>query len=303
MKNMIERYVYDVTRRLPENTRIEVSRELAANIDDMLGEDRSEENIKKVLIELGEPRVLAANYRQKPRYLVSPEWMDDYLQTLKIVIIVFASISLVSGLIENILNPEATNLIEIIFEVFFSVISQIVQSALSAFAIVTIIFASISAYQQKNKTKCKWDPEDLPEVPKGNVRKISRVESIIGLTMSIIFGTLFIYFLWNNQTYIGWFEGNDFERVTVAFFNDSVFKPFMPFIIINIVISVAVNLVKLRVGHWNISVAVIHTFEQIISIIILFVFASTTNIVNPEYWVEAASHINDNRATVLRRIC
>lgn len=289
MKNMIERYVYDVTRRLPENSQNEVTKELIANIEDMLGEDRSDANIKKVLIELGEPRVLAENYRQKPRYLVSPEWMDDYIQTLKIVIIVFSSIALIGGLIDNILNPEATHLIEIIFEVFFSVISEIVQSALSAFAIVTIIFASISAYQQKNK-KCQWSPENLPEIPKANVKKISRVESIIGLTMSIIFGTLFVYFIWNNQTFIGWFDGNDFERVTVAFFNDSVFRPFIPFVIINIITSVVVNILKLKTGHWNITIAIFHTIEQIMSVVILLVFVSTSNIVNPEFWIEAASY-------------
>ena len=89
---MIKRYVYDVTRRLPENQREEVGKELQANINDMLPNDPTEEDIKKVLVELGEPRILASSYRQKPRYLISPEWMDDYFQTLKIVMIVFGVI-------------------------------------------------------------------------------------------------------------------------------------------------------------------------------------------------------------------
>lgn len=194
MNNLIERYVYDVTKRLPEAQRSEVSMELKANIEDMLAEDHSEENIKKVLIELGNPRILATNYRQKPRYLISPEWMDDYLQTLKIVIVVFASITLVFSLIENIMNPESENIIGIIFEVFFSVIGEIIQSAFSAFAIVTLIFAGISTSQRNDKCM-QWNPDKLPELPKENVKKISKVESIIGLTLSIIFGTLFVYFM------------------------------------------------------------------------------------------------------------
>lgn len=39
MNNLIERYVYDVTRRLPEKDRDEVSSELKSNIYDMLPEN------------------------------------------------------------------------------------------------------------------------------------------------------------------------------------------------------------------------------------------------------------------------
>lgn len=286
---MIKRYVYDVTRRLPENQREEVGKELQANINDMLPNNPTEEDIKKVLVELGEPRILATSYRQKPRYLIAPEWMDDYFQTLKIVMIVFGVISLISGLIENILNPESVNVIGIIFEVFFKTIAEIIQSLFSAFAIVTLIFAGISAHQSKNE-KCEWDPNNLPELPKENVKKISKVESIVGLTLSIIFGTLFIYFMWKNQVYIGWFENGDFERVTIPFFNADAIKVFIPFYMVSFGLTIAENFFKLRSGHWNVTIATVHTVEQIVSIIVLFLFATTTNLVNPAFWAEAAAY-------------
>ena len=58
-KNLIERYVYDVTRRLPEKEREDVMKELRANIYDMLPEGASEDAVKKVLYELGSPVSLA----------------------------------------------------------------------------------------------------------------------------------------------------------------------------------------------------------------------------------------------------
>lgn len=289
MKNLIERYVYDVTRRLPEAQKSEVSKELTANIEDMLSEDHSEDNIKKVLIELGNPRILATNYRQKPRYLISPDWMEDYLQTLKIVIVIFASIALVFGLIEHIMNPEAENIVGIIFEVFFSVVGEIIQSAFSAFAIVTLIFAGISASQQNDKC-LQWNPDKLPELPKENVKKISKVESIVGLTLSVIFGTLFVYFMWRNQTFIGWFDGDNFNTVKVVFFNATEIAKFIPLYIISVLLSVTVNLLKIKYGHWNLSVATVHTIEQVFSVIILFLFATNSNIVNYDFWIEAASY-------------
>ena len=50
MSNLIERYVHDVARRLPEKDREDVKKELRANIYDMLPEGASEEAIKKVKV-------------------------------------------------------------------------------------------------------------------------------------------------------------------------------------------------------------------------------------------------------------
>ena len=78
---------------LPEDfrkkPRAEVGKELRANIDDMLPENPTDAAIEAVLVKLGEPRALAGGYRGKPRFLIAPEWMDEYLQVLKTVLIVF----------------------------------------------------------------------------------------------------------------------------------------------------------------------------------------------------------------------
>ena len=57
MREMIERYVYDVVRRLPQSQREDISRELRTLIDDMMEEradnGRTEqENAEEVLKEL-----------------------------------------------------------------------------------------------------------------------------------------------------------------------------------------------------------------------------------------------------------
>ena len=47
--NLIERYVHDVARRMPDKEREDVKQELRANIYDMLPEGASEDAVKKVL--------------------------------------------------------------------------------------------------------------------------------------------------------------------------------------------------------------------------------------------------------------
>ncbi|MBQ9123009.1 MAG: hypothetical protein IJY10_05890 [Lachnospiraceae bacterium] len=96
MKNeLIERYVYDVVRRLPEKQRQDIKEELITLIEDMLEErldnGRSEkENIEAVLRELGSPATLADKYRGDSGCLISGEYYSVYIQVLKIVIICVA---------------------------------------------------------------------------------------------------------------------------------------------------------------------------------------------------------------------
>ncbi|MDP3130321.1 MAG: hypothetical protein Q8N15_03180, partial [Bacillota bacterium] len=259
MKDLIELYVYDVTRRLPENTRAEVAKELNANIGDMLPEQPAEADIVKVLTTLGEPRELAAGYRTTQRYLISPKWMDEYLMVLKIVLIVLAAISLVFTLIETLTDPQATTVIGMIAEVFGTTFSEVISSLFHGFTLVTLIFVAIDRFGSKCD-KEPWSPKSLPELPKDNVRKISRTESIIGMMMATIFGAIFAYLLRNNQLYIAWFdEGTWNIGAGIPLFNDAVILAFLPFYIASVVVTIADHAVKLKVGHWNVATAVSHT--------------------------------------------
>lgn len=99
MNNLIERYVYDVIRRLPEKDRDDVSKELKSNIYDMLPENPDEDIIKSVLYTLDSPVLLAEKYRQNPRYLISPTVYDDYMRTLKWILPLIGVVVLVIGMI------------------------------------------------------------------------------------------------------------------------------------------------------------------------------------------------------------
>jgi len=291
MNDLIERYVYDVTRRLPENTREEVGKELRANIADMLPENATEEDVMNVLVTLGEPRELAAGYQPKPRYLISPKWMDDYLRVLKITLVVFGAIALVFGLIDALLNPEATTVLGIVAEVFAKTISGIIQSLFRAFAIVTVVFALIDNYGAKCR-KEPWNATCLPQLPKENVRKISRAESIAGIIVSTIMGTVFAWFLYHNQLYIGWYEDDGLWTLVTPLFTDSVIRVFFPLFVASVVVTVADHVIKLAVGHWNVTTAVSHTVEHLFSIILFITFAKTENLLNANFLLKASDYFD-----------
>ena len=56
---LIDRYIYDVVRRLPKDQREDIELELRALIDDMLGGAAEESEVAGVLQNLGKPADLA----------------------------------------------------------------------------------------------------------------------------------------------------------------------------------------------------------------------------------------------------
>ena len=94
MKNdLIERYIYAVTKRLPKKMQDDVSQELKTLIDDMLMErcgdiTPEEKDIKIVLTELGTPNELYEKYNpQTDKCLIGSPYYSTYKYVLKIVML------------------------------------------------------------------------------------------------------------------------------------------------------------------------------------------------------------------------
>lgn len=67
---------------LSESVREDVRRELCANIEDMLPDDATDNDVRRVLEELSNPTKLADEYRQVKKYLIGPSLYDNYISVL-----------------------------------------------------------------------------------------------------------------------------------------------------------------------------------------------------------------------------
>lgn len=83
--NLIEIYIYEVTRRLPEKNREDIALELQSTIEDMLPVDYSEKDVKMVLEKLGSPVTLASGYGDRPMHLIGPRYFNVYVTLLKMI--------------------------------------------------------------------------------------------------------------------------------------------------------------------------------------------------------------------------
>lgn len=296
MEKMIDRYIYAVTKRLPEDMREEVKVELKANINDMLSENPSDEEVEKVLYELGHPRVLANNYRGKERYLISPLYFDEYVNVLKIVGLIVLVITLVFGSIDAALNYEATTIIGAIAEVTSEIIGNVMSGLVTAFAWVTIIFWLIE-YNTKSAKKNEWKLKDLPDLPKENSAKISRTGTIIELILGVTFSIIFIIVILNYLDLIVIHDDNIF---ITNVFNEEVARSFVPFFIISLVVMVGVSLAKLYYRSWNVQLAIMHTAYQILSLVIMLLFINHSMLIQPQVFEVISSHMDYTTAEVIQ---
>jgi hypothetical protein len=102
--NLIDIYIQEETRRLPEKSRADIALELKSTIEDMLPDDYNEEDIKEALSKLGNPAALAAGYRDQPMHLIGPRYFDVYISLLKMILPIAAAVSLISLAAEFIFN-------------------------------------------------------------------------------------------------------------------------------------------------------------------------------------------------------
>lgn len=188
--DLIERYVYAVTKRLPYKQREDVSMELRGLIEDMLSERcvdilPAEKDIRVVLTELGTPQELAAQYDpDRDKCLIGQPYYRTYCFVLKIVLLsVVAGVTISNGILQ-MLEPQGW------LAWAATWLSMLYNSMLAAFAIVTLLFAFFCRRGIRLTESFNFD--DLPPVPKKQER-ISKWESIAGICFCALFVVLFVF--------------------------------------------------------------------------------------------------------------
>ncbi len=102
--SLIDMYVHEVAKRLPEQNREDITLELRSTIEDMLPDDYNEGDVKSVLEKLGSPVSLANGYLDRPMHLIGPRYFDVYTTLLKMIIPIAAVIALISMVAENFIG-------------------------------------------------------------------------------------------------------------------------------------------------------------------------------------------------------
>lgn len=284
---MIERYIYAVTRHLPEKQREDIAKELRSLIEDMIAEQMGEReatdnDVEAVLKTLGEPARLAAKYSVRPRYVIGPELFDKYIALLKITLPAVALAILVASIIRYISAPEL-----IIGTVIGSTLGEILDAVIQVFAWLTAIFALVERFAAdtiaKEWKKDDWDPVDLPDVPIKEAA-FKRSETIV----SIIFIFIFLIFLNFSAGQFSFYLPEN-NRTLLQIFNPSVLHSYLWLINICFGIEIVKEILKIVIGRYNLKLAIINTALGIAALILALIPFSNFNIWNQTFVQQLAN--------------
>ena len=268
--DLTDRYIYAVTKRLPERQRDDIAKELRGLIEDMLaqrtdGAAADEKDVEAVLRELGDPAVLAAKYAGKPRYLIGPQLFDTYVLVLKIVLAAAAFGTLIAMSVGYAVSPPRG-----IGQVFENIIVSVFEAAVQGFAWVTVIFAIIEHHtgdsDMKKWGKNGWSPADLPEIPPEKAR-IKPSEPIVGMVFIVCF---FILLNFNPGLFAYYSSASGIRQLPI--FDLVVLKSYLWLIDIGFAVSIFKEILKLICGRYSIryavSAAVLSTVSLLIAVIV-----------------------------------
>jgi hypothetical protein len=297
---LIDRYIYAVTQRLPEDSRNDVKQELYGNIQDMLPDNPTDNDVRLVLEQLGNPARLADEYCQTKRYLIGPGLYDTYITILKLVITILTLVCGFSAVLERVIvHPADTGLIGLTAGIIIRMLVAAVQGAVSGFIWVTVIFAILERTgidtNELTLQKKKWSPDDLPTIPISTKSMISRVEVIFSMFFTV-FATALIYF---KPELIAIYTKSDRGLTLVAsLFIKSQLRHYMPAIFLVSTIGLAVLAWKFIAKRWSISLAVANTVRNMLSAALVYIMINDNSLFNQRVFTEAANIITVSHQSV-----
>lgn len=254
---MIDRYVYAVTGHLPEEIREDVGRELRSNIEDMLPDKATDEDIKKALTEMGSPAKLAEEYNPKKRYLIGPGLYDNYITVLKLVLGICAVVFAGIAIIDFALDPSsAGNSSSDVTRLISRVITGGIEGLLQGGLWVTLVFAILerSGVEEGHMpfSNKKWTPDDLPDYPLYSKRKISRREAVFSIFWTILITSVVCL----KPELIAAYINNGNGTTVIPFFNTERLQPYLVFILILAAIQLGLFIWKIIAASWSTPMAV-----------------------------------------------
>lgn len=257
-QDMIERYIYDVVKRVPQESREEIRMELQSLIDDMCEQEDS--SVEEVLQKLGEPAKFAKRYRDENSYLIGPDYYDDYVWIVKIALFGIGISALVSAVVNGIMNSE--DVINFFVEFFEEFFATLINGSFSVIGTLTIIFAimekkkakfdfkpeknwSVKDLSKNIATVNSWTPSLLPAVPDKRA-VISRGDSVFSIIFTIVFIVLLIF----APQVFGAFHYDGSKLIPVAcIFNLDEWNRIVPLFVFSLFVGMVNYIVRLIIGY------------------------------------------------------
>ncbi len=296
--NLIDRYVFAVTEYLSDKNRKDVADELRSNIEDMLPDQPTDQDIRKVLEKMGNPRKLAHEYNPTKRYLIGPTLFDSYISLLKLVTGIVVSVILGITIFTWVLNfPESSNYVSLITDLISNTIGAVVQAAVWVTLIYAILERTGVSEGEMPFSKKDWTVNDLPTDVVPPSKKISRAET----GLSLFFTLLFVSVLYFNPNLIAMYIHENSTKKIIPLFSEERLALYLSAIILITLVQLAFIVWKFIQNKWNLPLAIANVVQNIASCILISCLLLDKQIINQEFFNGIADIMNISATQIINR--
>lgn len=303
--DLIEVYIQEVTRRLPEKMRKDIAMELRSNIEDMLPDDYSKEDVKRELEKLGNPSVLAAQYKDRPMHLIGPKFYDSYITIMKLVLPIVAIVVFIIFVIENMVaNIGTVTPLPMIFVTLFGeAIWVLLEAAIQVFFWVTITFMILertiepSVHVPLTLSGKKWTPHDLENLPNIPLKKaIGKGEVFFSFFWTVIWAVLYF----NATNLIGIYQTSEAVglKMVITIFDEKTLISYWAIVVVLIILEILRTIYKAIARQWTYKLAINNAVVHLISFVVLIIITSNPDLLNSELASYMANLIDSPLETI-----
>lgn len=195
MSELVERYLHQVGRYLPEGERKDIQAELRSQIEDQL-EDRfggapSQAEIAAVLKGLGDPRQMATSYGRQ-QYLVGPNLYPIMMMVLRVGLPIVPGFIVLMNIVGSLIAGETGDWVGLLIESIFVAFQAAFFFAASVVLFFAIFERSGGEIEARKKAEA-FNPLELP--PVDDAGAVDRIEASVGIAIGAFFTVALFYFL------------------------------------------------------------------------------------------------------------
>ena len=266
MTSLIDRYVYTALRRVPEQQRADIDRELRASIEDAVdarvdaGEER-DAAVTATLTELGDPDRLADGYAGRQGYLIGPELYAPWRRLITMLLSVVLPIVVVVLVVVDVVDDKS------IGDMIGTAVTTTLTVGVNLVFWTTLIFALVErGGDAKQRLKVTWSVDNLPDY---GVSRMPVAQLAGGLVWPAL---LIVALIWQQ-----------FGISEVPALDPANWSFWWPYFIAVLMLQGAYQVWVWRLGTWNRTVTAVNTVLELASAVPLIFLLTTDRFFNPAF--------------------
>lgn len=244
--SLTERYVAVAVRSVPEKTRADLAAELTASIADQVdarvesGESPPAAE-RAVLEQMGDPDRLAAEYADRPTFLIGQRYYFDWLRLLKLLIWIVVPIATCAIALAKVLSGGTVG------EVMASIVTGALNVGIQVAFWTTLVFVILErTAPRQSGPLAPWSLDRLPDP----VRRASLPDLIASL---VFLALVVLAVLWDRLVGLAWIDGD-----TVPVLDDALWPWWIAGLFVLVAAEAILAVTVYRSGGYTVGLAVIN---------------------------------------------